>query len=161
LDRVGVDAFRVEDAGDVGLPLRHLHHRRLVLEDAQHGLDIEFSQEDLAREWPHPGCEVERDAVKQEANTGLSADLGGGAAGPVFSVRRKAPVSDRELRSWYQNRVSELTAGGVTSSSEQDWEAAKREFTGRVTRARVRAIREEMTPEQWKKQGRGSALRGS
>jgi hypothetical protein len=123
--------------------------------------DVEFSQEDLAHQWPHAGCEVERDAVKQEANTGLSADLGGGAAGPVFSVRRKAPVSDRELRSWYQNRVSELTAGGVTSSSEQDWGAAKREFSGRVTRARVRAIREEMTPEHWKKQGRRSALRGS
>jgi hypothetical protein len=40
-------------------------------------LDVEFSQEDLAHEWPHAGCEVEGDAVKQEANTGLSADLGG------------------------------------------------------------------------------------
>jgi hypothetical protein len=121
-------------------------------------LDVEFSQENLAHEWPHAGREVERDAVKHEANTGLSADLGGGAARPGLSVKRKAPVSDRELRSWYQKRVSELTGGGMTSSSEQDWEAAKREFSGRVTRARLRAVREEMTPEYWKKQGRRSAL---
>lgn len=125
-------------------------------------VDVEFCQEDVAREWPHTQREVERDAVKQDANTGLSADLGGGgAAESGSSIRRKAPVSDRELRSWYQKRVSGLTASGGSSSGEQDWEAAKQEFSGRVTRARVRAIREQMTPEHWKKQGRRSALGGS
>jgi hypothetical protein len=113
-------------------------------------VDVEFCQEDVAREWPHTQREVERDAVKQDANTGLSADLGGGGAAEAgSSIRRKAPVSDRELRSWYQKRVSGLTASGGSSSGE------------RVTRARVRAIREQMTPEHWKKQGRRSALGGS
>lgn len=124
-------------------------------------VDVEFSQGDLMRERPDAEGEVEWDAVKQEADTGLSANLEGGAARPGLSIRRKAPVSDRELRSWYQSRVSELTACGVTSSGEQDWEAAKREFSGRVTRDRLRAVRKEMTPEHWKKQGRRSALSGS
>src|SRR5258707_13745894 len=35
------------------------------------------------------------------------------------------PLSDRDLRSWYEKRVSELMACDKAASGEADWEAAK------------------------------------
>jgi hypothetical protein len=67
-----------------------------------------------------------------------------------------APVSDRHLRSWYEKRVSELVARGQAVSGEADWEAAKRQFSGRVTRIRLREVRGQFAPADWKKQGRRS-----
>ena len=123
-------------------------------------LDVEFLREDVAREWPHPACGAEYNAT--DRNTPGSPSGGGadGTAGLGLTTRRIAPVAERELRSWYLQRVSELTERNETSSGEQDWEAAKQQFPGRLTRARLRALREESAPQHWKKQGRRSALSG-
>jgi hypothetical protein len=75
----------------------------------------------------------------------------------VWAREETAPVSDRELRSWYEHRVQELLVWGKPASGEADWKAAKRRFADRVTRIRVRALREKLAPETWKKQGRQSA----
>jgi hypothetical protein len=73
-----------------------------------------------------------------------------------LSTTRAPPLSDRDLRSWYEIRVSELMARGEAASGEADWEAAKQQFSGRVTRARLRAMRDQFAPVDWKKQGRRS-----
>ena len=65
-------------------------------------------------------------------------------------------LSDRDLREWYEKRVSELMERGEAASGEADWEAAKQQFGGRVTRARLRELREQLAPVDWKKQGRRS-----
>jgi hypothetical protein len=41
-------------------------------------------------------------------------------------------------------------------SGEADWEAAKQQFSGRVTRIRLRQVRDQFAPAHWKKQGRRS-----
>jgi hypothetical protein len=69
---------------------------------------------------------------------------------------RAPPLSDRDLREWYEKRVSELMERGEAASGEADWEAAKQQFGGRVTRARLRELREQLAPVDWKKQGRRS-----
>jgi hypothetical protein len=70
------------------------------------------------------------------------------------STKRPPPVSDRDLRSWYEERVTELIAGGGAPSGQADWEAAKRQFSGWITRSRVRELRDQLAPSEWKKQGR-------
>ena len=74
----------------------------------------------------------------------------------VLAKVRTAPLSDRDLRSWYEQRIQELMSSDKTASGEADWEAAKQQYPGRVTRARLRALRKELAPEHWKKQGRRS-----
>jgi hypothetical protein len=83
----------------------------------------------------------------------------GGTAQVGLSTKRAAPVSDRDLRSWFEKRVSELSGRGKTSSGEADWEAAKEQFLGRVTRARLRTMRDQFAPADWKKQGRRATER--
>jgi hypothetical protein len=75
-------------------------------------------------------------------------DIGGESTKPA------PPVSDRDLRTWYEKRVTELTASGEAPSGEADWEAARRQFPERVTRNRVRELRDQLAPREWKKQGR-------
>jgi hypothetical protein len=123
-------------------------------------IDVEFSRDDVMREWSHAGSAVDQDAVKPKPLPGLSGGIAGGTTRPGLSTKRVAPVPDRELRSWYEKRISELTARGETASGETDWEVAKQQFPGRVTRARLRAVREQFAPAHWKQQGRHSPLRG-
>ena len=73
-----------------------------------------------------------------------------------LAVRGATPLSDRDLRSWYEQRVQELTRWGKTASGEADWAAVRRQYPGRVTRARVRALRKIYAPADWKKLGRRS-----
>jgi hypothetical protein len=68
-----------------------------------------------------------------------------------------ASMSDQDLRSWYEQRVSKLSACGEASSGEADWEAAKQQIPARVTRSRLRQVRDQFAPSDWKKQGRRSA----
>jgi hypothetical protein len=114
-------------------------------------IDVEFARDDAMREWAHAASAVEQDAVKPEPLPGLSGRIAGGTV---------APLPDRELRSWYEKRISESTARGETASGETDWEAVKRQFPGRVTRARLRAVRAQFAPAHWKQQGRHSPLGG-
>jgi hypothetical protein len=72
---------------------------------------------DLARRcnpgMAHPSDRVEQSAAEREP--------------PLLTGIRvvASSVSDRYLRSWYLQRVTELSACGQTSSGEADWEAAK------------------------------------
>jgi hypothetical protein len=68
-----------------------------------------------------------------------------------------ASMSERDLRSWYEQRVSKLSACGEASSGEADWEAAKQQIPGLATRSRLRQVRDQFAPSNWKKQGRRSA----
>ena len=68
----------------------------------------------------------------------VSQAMIGGTAEIGSSTKPAPPLSDRDLRSWYEERVAELTAGGEASSGEADWQAAKRQFPGRITRSRLR-----------------------
>jgi hypothetical protein len=123
--------------------------------------DIEFLREEVVSEWPHWGCGAVHETGHQKALHSLSNEVAGGTVGPGRSTKKIAPLADRQLRTWYEQRVRELTTRGETSSGEQDWEAAKQEFQGRITRARVRALREELAPEHWRQQGRRSAWKES
>src|SRR5882672_1917749 len=88
--------------------------------------------------------------------TEVSPAMAAGTAQIRLSTKPAAPVSDRDLSSWYEKRVSELMARGEAASGEADWEAAKRQFSGRVTRIRLREVRNQFAPADWKKQGRRS-----
>jgi hypothetical protein len=120
-------------------------------------MDVEFLREDVMREWANVELGAEPDPTHQKA-PGLPFDgIAGGAVEAGLSAGRMAPVSDRDLRTWYQQRVRALTTRGETSSGEQDYVAAKQEFGERATRARLRAVRKEVAPVQWRQQGRHSA----
>ena len=93
----------------------------------------------------------------------LSGERSGGSEGVAgadtlseLAVRGATPLSDRDLRSWYEQRVQELTKWGKTASGEADWKAVRRQYPGRVTRARLRALRKIYAPADWKKLGRRS-----
>ncbi len=127
---------RAFDELDSPVELRSTSKHRLAWRD------VEFWRDDVIGEWAHPGDAVEQSAAEREPPL-------------VTGVRVVAsPTSDRDLRGWYAQRVTELRARGQTSSGEEDWEAAKKQFPDRVTRARVRSIRDECAPVEWRKQGR-------
>jgi hypothetical protein len=75
----------------------------------------------------------------------------------IATSTKAPPVPDRELRKWYRERVADLVKRCGRSSAESDWIAARDHFPGRVTRMRIRAIRGELGPEAWRKQGRRPA----
>ena len=87
-----------------------------------------------------------------EGSQGVTA----GTAQIEWSTKPAAPVSERNLRLWYEKRVLELMARGEAVSGEADWEAAKQQFSGRVTRIRLRQVRDQFAPAHWKKQDRRS-----
>jgi hypothetical protein len=69
--------------------------------------------------------------------------------------RAAAAVSAAELRAWYKSHVADLSARGHRSSLAKDFDAARAHFgVGRVTRKRVKAMRDELAPPHWKIQGR-------
>jgi hypothetical protein len=81
-----------------------------------------------------------------------------GETARIGSAKKPAGwFSDRDLRSWYEQRVLKLSACGEASSGEADWEAAKQQIPGRATRSRLRQVRDQFAPSDWKKQGRRSA----
>jgi hypothetical protein len=113
--------------------------------------DVEFRRDDVIEVWP----EVSDAAEPNEANCEPQAGaVGEATGGRQLSTGRPALLSDRDLRGWYEKRVAELEDCGESSSGEDDWESAKQEFGGRVTRARVRKLREQYAPTSWMKQGR-------
>jgi hypothetical protein len=70
----------------------------------------------------------------------------------------KRSTGDAELRDWYLTWLGELQAAGRRSTAAADWQAAQREFPGRLRgeedRDRVRALRRELAPDAWKQKGR-------
>lgn len=116
--------------------------------------DVEFRRDDVIREWSLAGDTAEPN--EREPRSASAGKATGGTPALSLSARGPAPVSPRDLHLWYEGRLAELMQRGETSSGEDDWGAAKQQFAGRVTRARVRAAREQFAPLDWKKQGRRS-----
>jgi len=100
----------------------------------------------LSRTWNH----------LRGQRSGGSEGVAGADAALELATRGGTPLSDRDLRSWYEQRVQELTKWGKTASGEADWKAVRRQYPGRVTRARLRALRKIYAPADWKKLGRRS-----
>ena len=67
---------------------------------------------------------------------------------------RPAPVSDATLKSWYMNRMKDCRREWRVPSQREDEEDAKTEFGSRVSRERVRNMREELAPPEWQERGR-------
>jgi hypothetical protein len=106
--------------------------------------DVEFRRDDVIREWPGVGDGLDQVAAgKKPPGLGTKVIV--------------TPISDRDLRGWYEQRVKALTAQARTSSGEEDWAAAREQLPDRVTRARVRSIRDQCAPEAWRKRGRSKA----
>lgn len=97
----------------------------------------------------------ESDRGSQELIEG-SQTVAGETARIGSATKSAASMSQRDLRSWYEQRVSKLRACGETSSGEADWKAAQRQIPGRATRSRIRRVRDQFAPADWKKQGRRS-----
>lgn len=116
--------------------------------------DVEFRRDDVIREWSLAGDTAEPNEREREPRSASAGKATGGTPALSLSARGPAPVSPRDLHLWYEGRLAELMQRGETSSGEDDWGAAKQQFAGRVTRARVRAAREQFAPLDWKKQGR-------
>jgi sulfite exporter TauE/SafE len=95
-------------------------------------------------------------ASKREPLSDAAGRPTAGGARLRLLTKGGSPLSDRDLHMWYDRRVAELRARGETSSGEADWEAARQQFPARVTRARVRAVRDQLAPVGWRKQGRRS-----
>ena len=66
---------------------------------------------------------------------------------------RPAPVSDAVLERWFVSRKKSFDREGRVPSQRDDEVAAKEKFGDRVTRTRMRAMRDKCAPE-WKKRGR-------
>jgi hypothetical protein len=111
--------------------------------------DVEFWRADVIREW----FQTNPVTTQNEAVHHPRSDPVGRSR---LSTRRPVPLSDHHLRLWYEARVAKIMERGDASSGEEDWEAAKRQFPERVTRARLRAARKKFAPVGWKKQGRRS-----
>ena len=124
--------------------LRSLSKHRLAWRD------VEFWRADVIREW----FQTNPVTTQNEAGHQPRSDPVGRSR---LAPRGPVPISDSVLYSWYEARVAEMTERGETSSGEEDWEAARRQFPERVTRARVRAVRDQCAPVGWTKQGRRSA----
>jgi hypothetical protein len=123
--------------------LRSLSKHRLAWRD------VEFWRADVTREWFQTNpVTTQNEAVHQPRSDPVGRSR--------LSTRRPVPLSDHDLRLWYEARVALLMERGETSSGEEDWKAAKRQFPERLTRTRVRAVRDQYAPVSWKKQGRRS-----
>ena len=68
--------------------------------------------------------------------------------------RSSGGYSEQALRSWYEKWVAENLKAGKIPSREDDWKAAKNAESKNVPRDAVRALRNELAPETWTKQGR-------
>ena len=66
---------------------------------------------------------------------------------------RPTPVSEATLKGWYTKRKNDFLRKGRVPSQNADEVAAKTEFGSRVSRARVRDMRDKCAPE-WQERGR-------
>lgn len=75
---------------------------------------------------------------------------------PVQAIqpRRPAPVSDRELKRWYEDRRIAMTLASEVLSRADDLQAAKEMFGERVTNRRVEKLRRDEAPFEWTRRGR-------
>jgi hypothetical protein len=117
--------------------LRSLSKHRLAWRD------VEFWRADVIREWPQARLVRPQNEDEHEPRSDPELARAGRPISKLLTSR-PAPLSDHDLRSWYEARVAELIKRGETSSSEDDWQMAQRQFPDRVKRARVRAAREEL-----------------
>lgn len=58
------------------------------------------------------------------------------------------------IRKWYVDRVSEYERSGRRSSREDDYREANEAFGGNIPKRQVEALRRELAPHGWTRQGR-------
>lgn len=75
--------------------------------------------------------------------------------------RRGKAVADKALREWYRGHLRKHAEQGKMNSAEVDWQKAKKKFGSRITRTRVRELRAELAPAEWKQRGRRPRSRKS
>ena len=93
-----------------------------------------------------------RGAAPAPGNAAYAVAVGAAPAAPiavpVLKRKRPSPVSDKELREWYDRHLETWRAEhGREPSRDDDWETAKMELGGRVTRKRVLERRVERSIE--------------
>jgi hypothetical protein len=130
--------------------LRSVSKRRLAWKD------VEFWRDDVIGEWPQASDVATKNEAEYQPRSNAAGDATDARLVLRSSTKGSAPLSVQDLRQWYDGRIAQLKQRGETSSGEDDWTAAKQQFAGRVTRARMREVREELAPASWKKQGRRS-----
>ena len=118
--------------------------------------DVEFWRDDVIGEWPQASDVATKNAAECQPRSAAAGDATDARLVLRSSTKGSAPLSVQDLRQWYEGRIAQFKQRGETSSGEDDWTAAKQKFAGRVTRARVREMREQLAPAGWKKQGRRS-----
>jgi hypothetical protein len=72
-------------------------------------------------------------------------------SGKLGVSKRYSPA---ELRRWYSDWISTSVANGNEPSRDEELEAACKRFGVRVSRATLRALRNELAPSEWKQHGR-------
>ena len=110
----------------------------------------------MIQAWADAGDVAKQGDAEREPLSDAAGRTTAGKARLRLLTKGASPLSDRDLQMWYDRRVTELRARGETSSGEADWEAAKQQFPERLTRARLRAVRDQLAPVGWRKQGRRS-----
>jgi hypothetical protein len=143
-------AVRALDQLDSPTELRSLSKYRLAWKD------VEFWRDDVIQAWADAGDIAKQGDAEREPLSDAAGRTTAGKARLRLLTKGASPLSDRDLQMWYDRRVTELRARGETSSGEADWEAAKQQFPERLTRARLRAVRDQLAPVGWRKQGRRS-----
>lgn len=115
-------------------------HSRLTGEPLWEAL--QFSMVDVISVWP------------AEGSFQTVQDSDSGARQPRKDLPKRLRVPDADLRAWYEQRVRDCVERQIVPTGNDDWAAAREQFSFRVTRDRVRALRTELAPAPWKLQGR-------
>jgi hypothetical protein len=63
-------------------------------------------------------------------------------------------ATDKAVREWMRNRVSNWPDDKPPPNEEMDWSAAGSEFGDTLTQREFRIVRKDETPLAWRKQGR-------
>jgi hypothetical protein len=118
--------------------------------------EIFFRSSDLLKLWPP--------LRSDDADGGLLTSLTPvqlSANDKAKIVKKGKPVSSPQLTAWMEERLQSWPPSEKRPTEEEDWAAAKAHFEKvgiTVTRDALRQIREDVTPPEWRRQGRRKAL---
>jgi hypothetical protein len=84
----------------------------------------------------------------------ISPSNGADARSAQHSATTRPKPSNQAVREWIRGRVAGWPDEEAAPTEDEDFEAAKSHFGDGLTRAEFRIVREEGTPQAWRKQGR-------
>lgn len=70
-------------------------------------------------------------------------------------------VAKHDARKWYEGRIAECKGAGLTPSEADDIAAAAQSFGPGLSRERIRELRAELAPEEWRRRGRKSTRKSA